>query len=103
MSDTTIPVNSATHNTTDNTMQRTSDTLRPVVDHLMSGVHEAVERLADVASQAADKVELSGEYLKDSQERMAGSCRSYVRSRPLSSIGVALATGFVLSWALRQR
>lgn len=87
----------------DNAIDKTSDTLRPVVDHLMVGVHEAAERLADVVAQAASKVELSGEYLKASQTRMVGSCRSYVRSKPLTAVGVAVASGFLLSWALRQR
>jgi ElaB/YqjD/DUF883 family membrane-anchored ribosome-binding protein len=95
--------NTTAHQAFDATMNKTKESLRPVVDHLMAGVHEAVERLADVASQAADKVELSGEYLKASQTRMVGNCRGYVREKPLASVGMAVAAGFLLSWALRQR
>jgi ElaB/YqjD/DUF883 family membrane-anchored ribosome-binding protein len=80
-----------------------ADTLRPVVDHLLAGMHQAVERLADVAAQAVDKVELSGEYLKDTQARAARGARSYVREKPLTAVGIAVASGFLLSWALRQR
>jgi ElaB/YqjD/DUF883 family membrane-anchored ribosome-binding protein len=80
-----------------------ADTLRPVVDHLLSGMHQAVERLADVAAAAVDKVELSGEYLKDTQTKAVRGARGYVREKPLTSIGIAVASGFLLSWALRQR
>ena len=84
-----------------------ADTLRPVVDQLLAGMHQAVERLADVAAQAVTKTvegaELSGEYLKDTQDKALRGARGYVREKPLTSIGIAVASGFLLSWALRQR
>ncbi|RFO97156.1 hypothetical protein DIC66_08410 [Rhodoferax lacus] len=80
-----------------------ADTLRPVVDHLLSGMHQAVERLADVAASAVDRAAQSGEYLKDTQAQAVRGARGYVREKPLTSVGVAVATGFLLSWALRQR
>jgi ElaB/YqjD/DUF883 family membrane-anchored ribosome-binding protein len=80
-----------------------SDALRPVVDQLLAGMHKAVERLADVAAQAVDKVEMSGECLMDTQAKAVRGARSYVREKPLTAIGVAVASGFLLSWALRQR
>jgi ElaB/YqjD/DUF883 family membrane-anchored ribosome-binding protein len=91
------------HKAFDSALEKTSDSLRPVLDHLMAGVHEAVDRLSEVAAQAVSKVELSGEYLKDSQTRMVSCGRNYVRAKPLTSIGVAVASGFLLSWAMRQR
>jgi ElaB/YqjD/DUF883 family membrane-anchored ribosome-binding protein len=93
----------AAHHVFDTSIDKTSDALRPVLDQLMTGVHEAVARLAEVAEQAVAKVEDSGDYLKESQTRMVSGCRSYVRDKPLTSIGVALASGFLLSLALRQR
>ena len=80
-----------------------SETLRPVIDQLLAGVHHAVERLADVAAAAVDKVELSGDYIKDTQDKAVRGARGYVREKPLTSIGIAVASGFLLSWALRQR
>lgn len=80
-----------------------SEALRPVVDQLLAGVHEAVERLAGVAAQAVDKAELSGEYLMAKQAKAVRGARGYVREQPLTAVGVALASGFLLSWALRQR
>lgn len=70
-------------------------------------IDDTVGRLADVAtqvaSQVADKFELTGEQLKDTQSRVASCCRGYVREKPLTSLGIAVASGFLLSWALRQR
>lgn len=96
-------VGDTAHKAIDQAVEKTSDTLRPVVDMLVAGVHDAVERLAAVATQAADKVEVTGEYVKDMQIRMGSKCRSYVRERPLTSVGVAVASGYLLAWLLRNR
>jgi ElaB/YqjD/DUF883 family membrane-anchored ribosome-binding protein len=92
----------ATHQAFDHAVDKTSETLRPVVDLLVASVHEAVERLADAAGAAADKMETSGAYVKNVQQQATRSARSYVRDQPLTSVGVALATGYLLSWALRK-
>jgi len=80
-----------------------TEALRPVVDQLLSSMHDAVERLSDVAAQAADKAELSGVYLKNAQRQAARNSRAYVREQPLTSIGIAVASGFLLSWLLHKR
>ena len=66
-------------------------------------MQEAVDLLSQAASKAVDKVEHSGKYLRDSETRMVSGCRGYVRAKPLTSVGLAVASGFLLSWALRQR
>jgi ElaB/YqjD/DUF883 family membrane-anchored ribosome-binding protein len=80
-----------------------TEALRPVVDQLLSSMHDAVERLSDVAAQAADKAELSGAYIKNAQRQAARNSRAYVREQPLTSIGIAVASGFLLSWLLSKR
>lgn len=80
-----------------------SDTLRPVLDRLLSGVHEAVDRLAVVAAQAADKVELTGDYVKDGQARLGRHCRNYVREKPLTTLVAAVASGYLLGWLMRNK
>jgi ElaB/YqjD/DUF883 family membrane-anchored ribosome-binding protein len=80
-----------------------ADTLRPLLDQLLAGMQQAVERLTDVATQVANQAEQSGHYVKDSQERAVRGARGYVRAQPLRSVGIALAAGFLLSWALRRR
>jgi ElaB/YqjD/DUF883 family membrane-anchored ribosome-binding protein len=103
MSDTNFSSSSDRNRSFDSSMDKTAETLRPLLDQLMAGLHQAVNRLDDVASRAVDKVDQSGEYLKDAQERMAGGARGYVRDQPLTAVGVAVASGFLLSWLLRRR
>ncbi len=86
-----------------NTVDRTAASIRPAFDHLVTGAHEAAERLSHAASQAAHKLELTGEQLKDAQNRATNTARGYVREKPLTAVGVAVASGFLLSWLLRQR
>jgi ElaB/YqjD/DUF883 family membrane-anchored ribosome-binding protein len=103
MSESNFTSQSDRNNAFDTTMDSTAETLRPLLQQLMAGLHQAVDRLDDVAARAVDKVDQSGEYLKDAQERMAGGARGYVREQPLTAVGVAVASGFLLSWLLRRR
>jgi ElaB/YqjD/DUF883 family membrane-anchored ribosome-binding protein len=103
MNETTNSLGNSAHQALDQAADKASETLRPVMDMLVSGVHDAVERLAHVATQAADKVEMSGEYVKDVQERATRCTRSFIREKPLTALGIAVASGYLLGWALRQR
>jgi ElaB/YqjD/DUF883 family membrane-anchored ribosome-binding protein len=95
--------NDAAQTATHKVYTGSSETLRPVIDHLLSSVHDAVDRLTDVAAQAADKAELSGVYIKNAQRQATRSSRAFVREQPLTSIGIAVASGYLLSWLLRKR
>jgi hypothetical protein len=79
------------------------DALRPVVKNLVVGAHDTVDRLSGVASSAADKLEATGQQIKAAQSRASESCRTFVQEKPLTSIGIAMASGLVLGWALRSR
>jgi ElaB/YqjD/DUF883 family membrane-anchored ribosome-binding protein len=95
-------MNATAHKAIDQVVDKTSETMRPVVDLLVASVHDAVERLADAAGTAAEKMEMSSAYVKNAQEQATRSARSYVRQKPLTSIGIAVATGYLLSWAMRK-
>ncbi len=103
MNDANTSVGNSAHQALDHAADKASETLRPVMDMLVASVHDAVERLAHVATHAADKVEMSGEYVKEVQERAARCSRSYIREKPLTALGVAVASGYLLGWALRRR
>ncbi len=91
------------HMSIDHAVDRTTDAIRPAFEHLVQGAHQAVESLSLAASQAATKLELTGETLKNAQARVTDSARGYVREKPMTAVGVAVAAGFLLSWLLRQR
>lgn len=84
-------------------IDRASDAARPVVDHLAAGAHQAVDKLAGAASQAAETLDVKGSQFKDQQLRIVERCRVQIRDNPITSLGVAVAAGFVLSWLFRRR
>jgi ElaB/YqjD/DUF883 family membrane-anchored ribosome-binding protein len=65
--------------------------------------HEAAEKIASASSQVADTIGEKGEQLKNAEKRMVENCRGYVRDNPITSLGIAVAAGFVLSRLLSGR
>ena len=84
-------------------IDKASDAARPVVDRLASGAHQAVDKLASAAGQAAETLSVRGEQLKNAQAQAMEQARIYVRENPVTALGIAVATGFLLSRLLRFR
>ncbi len=84
-------------------INKASDAARPAVDHLASGAHHAMDSLAKAANQVARQLDTRGGQLMDAQSRLTESCSSMVREKPMRTLGVAVAVGFLLSWLLRHR
>ncbi len=84
-------------------IDKASDAARPAVDRVTQGAHHVVDKLADAASSATQMLDERSAQLKDAQARMTDSCRSFVREKPMTSLGYAVAAGFVLSWLLSRR
>lgn len=66
-------------------------------------VHEAVDKIASATSQAADAVGEKGEQLKSAERKLMKNCHHYVRDNPVTSLGIAVAGGFLLSRLLSSR
>jgi ElaB/YqjD/DUF883 family membrane-anchored ribosome-binding protein len=86
-----------------NTIDKVSDAARPAVDRLASGAHRAVDAIAGAATQAAQTVAAKGSRLKNAEAQLVEDCRTYVRSNPGTSIGIAVGAGFILGRLLRSR
>jgi ElaB/YqjD/DUF883 family membrane-anchored ribosome-binding protein len=84
-------------------IDKASDAARPAVDRLASGAHQAVDKIAGAATQAAETLDLKTEQLMDAQTRLTENCREYVREHPVTSLGIAVAAGFLLSRLLSSR
>ena len=78
-------------------IDKVADAAHPAVDRIASGAHRAADKIADAAGQAAETLGVKGEKLKNAQMRALEQCRGYVRDSPVTSLGVAIAAGFVLS------
>lgn len=73
------------------------------VERVKVGAHEAVERAADMTLKAADTINEQTERVKDAQERLQEQVREYVRENPVTSLGIALGSGFILSRLMGHR
>lgn len=85
------------------TITSVSDSARPAVDRMASSAHEVVNRVAGVASHTAESLGIKGEQLSNAQKRLMESAGEYMREHPLASIGIAVATGYLLSRLLSSR
>lgn len=84
-------------------IDKASDAARPAVDRVAAGAHQAVDKLAGAATQAAETLQVKRAQLTDAQSRFAESVRAQVREKPIASLGIAVAGGFLLSWLLIRR
>ncbi|CAA9890873.1 conserved hypothetical protein [Candidatus Methylobacter favarea] len=73
------------------------------VERVKADAHEAVETAANVSRQAAKVMGEKGEQMKHLEEQFVENCRNYVHDKPVTSLGVAVALGFLLSRLVSTR
>ena len=73
------------------------------IDKASHSAHEAVDKIASATNQAAQALGEKGEQLKNAEQKLMESCRGYVQDNPITSLGIAVAAGFVLSRLLSGR
>jgi ElaB/YqjD/DUF883 family membrane-anchored ribosome-binding protein len=83
-------------------MKRT-DSTNETVGWLKDEAHETVDRVAQASNNAVDSINQRTEQMKDAEERMMEHARVYVRDNPITSLGLAVAGGFILSRLLGHR
>lgn len=79
------------------------NTAHETVDRMASGAHEAVDKFAEATNDTTDNLEAKGQQLKDIQELWFKNVQDYVRANPGTSLGIALAAGFLASRILSSR
>lgn len=79
-----------------------SKAARPAVEQLTAGAHQATDKLSGAAIHAAESLTQKGRQVRDTEARLAETCRAHVRDNPIASLGIAIAAGFALSWWLRR-
>jgi len=72
------------------------------VESAAAGAHKAVDWAADTANNASDSLMDAGHEMKAAQERWLAIAREYVQENPATSLGIALASGYLLSRILRS-
>ena len=84
-------------------IDKASNAARPMVDRIASGAHVAVDKIAGATVQAADSLGVKAEQLKNIQDQALAKCQAYVRENPVTSLGMAVAAGYLLSKLLSSR
>ena len=86
--------------TRDPIVERAATTAHQAVDRVAAKVNPAVERARAVTQDSAGTLNAKLDDLAASRDEWVDSCRSYVRERPMTALGIALLAGFLLSrWA----
>jgi len=67
------------------------------LDKVSDSARDAFDKIADATSQTAEALGEKGEQLLNAEQRLIKNCRRCVRDSPMTSIGIAVAAGFVLS------
>lgn len=80
-----------------------ADATRPALDHLVANAHETVDRVGEVATSAAGALGVKGDQLNDGSKRVIERASVYVRENPVTSLGIAVAAGYVLSRLFSSR
>ena len=86
-----------------NTINHVSAAIHPAIDQLTSGAHNTVDKLADAACSAMAGMDAKTAQLAATRHRMAEKVRDQVVARPLTCLGIALASGVVMSWMMKSR
>lgn len=67
------------------------------IDNVSHSAHEAVDKIANATNQAAEAIGEKGAQIKNAEQQLMENCRGYVRDNPITSIGIAVAAGFLLN------
>lgn len=76
---------------------------RQPFERIASTAHQAVDQLTHVASESAHSLELKRKKMAETGLEVVNSCRNYIQEKPGTSIGIALAAGFLIRHFLRFR
>ena len=87
--------------TRDPLVERAATSAHQAVDRVAAKVGPTVERVRAAAQDSADTLHAKLDDLGAMRHEWTESCRSYVRERPMTALGVAVLAGFLLSRWIR--
>ena len=73
------------------------------IDKASNYAHETVDKIASASHHASETLDQKSEQLKTAEQRLVKNCQGYIRDNPVTSLGIAVATGFLLSRLLSSR
>ena len=67
------------------------------IDKAANSAHEAIDKATRATNKATEALDKKGEQLKNAEQQLIEDCRAYVRDNHITSVGIAVAAGFLLS------
>lgn len=80
-----------------------ADATGPALGHMVASAHKTVDRVGVAAASAAGALGVKGDQINDGSKRVIERASVYVQENPVTSLGIAVATGYVLSRLLSSR
>ncbi|MFU8789225.1 MAG: DUF883 domain-containing protein [Methylobacter sp.] len=71
-------------------------------DKVANFAHEAVDAVADATHQARAAFDEKSDEIMNAEQQLLKNCQAYVRENPVTSLGLAVAGGFLLSRLLAR-
>lgn len=93
------------HNAVEKLASAADDAARlaiPAIDRAAEYAHRTVDKTAAGITPAADWLNEQATALNARQKKLVGDTREYVAANPLKSLGLALAAGYLVSRILRK-
>ena len=75
---------------------------KPAIDKVATMAHQVVDKAAASAAPAADWIEDKGQQLDQTQKKLVNDTCAYISANPLTSLGLAVLAGFLLSRMTRS-
>ena len=74
------------------------------IDKAANSPNEAIDKAANATTnQATEALGKKGGQLKNAEQQLMEDCRAYVHDNPITSLGIAVAVGFLLSRVVSGR
>lgn len=67
------------------------------IDNVPHTAHETADKIANATHQAVEAIGEKEAQLKNVEQQLLENCRGFVRDNPVTSLGIAIAGGFLLS------
>jgi ElaB/YqjD/DUF883 family membrane-anchored ribosome-binding protein len=77
--------------------------VHPAVDQYIAGAHQVINSASAAAGHAARPIGRTGDQLTANGKVLIGRTGHYLRKRPVMTLGIAVAVGYLLSLILANR
>ena len=76
---------------------------KPAIDRVAAIAHQTLDKASSAAAPTAEWLSTKGENLKARSKMLADDSCKFVANNPATSIGIALAAGFLVGLIVRSR